>query len=105
MKNTTPFAKQAANASLGAAAVGWLLPSVIRGYRENLAVDEAYLFLLAISGFSLLIMAIGVVLALMALYGIRQHGRQGSLTRAVGGLVLNGSGIAMFVIGYLIAGK
>lgn len=83
--NREPFAVQAAKVSLWTPVVAILL-----GFCLGNSVREMPQLGIGLGVFNLLLILAGFVLAIVALVGIRRHGREGILVRALIGLVANG---------------
>jgi hypothetical protein len=84
------FAQQAAKAS-------WMAPviAIILGFLANNSRDRSGSLIMAFANMGLI--TIGFALGIVALLGIRRHGREGVLGPAIIGLVINGLFLAGFV--------
>jgi hypothetical protein len=84
MAEKEPFAVQAAKFSLWAP----LILIVINLAAKMAGLDESVLT--AIGGVAAISYVVAFILGIVALFGIRKHGRQGILVRAVLGIMING---------------
>ncbi len=87
-----PFAVQAAQFSLYAPIVAIVLGCITFGTREKQPTAG-----LIIGGTNALIILLGFVFGIVALFGMRKHGKEGILVRAIIGVVLNGLFLLSFV--------
>ena len=89
----TAFAFQAAKASWVSAVVVFFLITI--GGRTG---GKALIELLA-----LLLIFVGLVLGVIALFGVRRHGTKGILAHSLAGILINGLLIFIFVTNFLAA--
>lgn len=105
MDEQKPFPMRAAEASFIAGLAAWIVPVSLRGNTAALPPDDARMYVLIIGLLSVLVMIIGAALAIVALRGVRQYGRNGIAVPAMLGLLINGAGIALFVVGFISASR
>src|SRR5688500_4328486 len=95
----TPFAQQAARAS-------WMAPLVAIGFGILTAGSrDDRTTAIVVGGANALIILLGFAFAVVALAGIRRHGREGLLVPALIGLVLNGLLIASMAVTWSAASR
>ncbi len=97
-RKTNSFARQAARASWVSFIIALLLAAMLRGFEDS---PLKPFFLMAPP----LIWLIGVVLGILALFGIPRHGTKGILIPAIVGLVLNGLVLGAIPLAILKAGN
>src|SRR2546427_492399 len=90
---TTGFPHQAAKASWASAVIVFLL--LMFGGRTGAKV--------IIEMIALLLLVVGLVLGVIALFGIRKHGTRGILAPALAGILISGLLVFIFVTNFLAA--
>jgi hypothetical protein len=94
-RNPNPFARQAAKASWISFIFAYGFGAMLRGLKGT---PQHPFFVLT----ALLFTLVGVTLGIIALRGIRKHGRKGILMPAVVGIVLNGAVLLAAILGVLL---
>jgi hypothetical protein len=94
-KQRTPFAKWAARISPAAPLLAWAFTALYPAPQSRAGK-------LAAGGVGILTVVVGFILALVALRGVRKHGKEGIRRPAIVGLVVNGTLIAVSLVGMAV---
>jgi hypothetical protein len=100
-----PFAFQAAQASLFAPLVAIGMSMVVNVGMGNQA---APLVKIITGSLCVLLIVLGFVFGIVALFGVRRHGKKGILGRAIAGVCINGILVALMLVsipGFMAAAK
>jgi hypothetical protein len=104
MAENPPFAKQAAKASwvapLVAIVLGIAARAIIEGNRD-MDVETVRSIFVIVGAIAILIAALGLVLGLVALFGISKHGARGILIPSVIGILLSSAYLYLVVSTFL----
>ena len=103
MNENTPFARQAAKAS-------WLAPfiAIVMGFFGNALANSnpdgpsSRTVSLVVGALALIIVLAGLILGVLALFGIKKHGARGILVPAIVGIVLSSGYLYLLISAILI---
>ena len=103
--NPNPFARQAALFCLLAPFVGIAVNAAVRAMRQGSSapIDPQIGMLVGLVSLGLIVL--GLIFGIVALAGMRTHGRQGIFGRAVIGILLNGLLLGLVVVGFISSAK
>ena len=94
-----PFAKQAARASWVAPICVAVLDGATHGVRMDYSNPWRGPIVLGVAVLALVLLVFGLTMGILALFGVKRHGREGILAPAVVGICLNGGILALNVLG------
>jgi hypothetical protein len=90
-----PFALQAAQASVLSPLIAVGVSIVVN---VGMGGQTSPLMGMITGGLSILLIVLGFVFGIIALSGVRRHGRKGILGRAIAGIIINGFLIAVMIL-------